>query len=512
MSVAGASSPTSFAMSGNDVQGTSNITVNAKNISLIAASVPTDTGTASVSIGGHLIGTLLFGVTGVSLINPTLPTSISTTELKLPSYNNTFDSTTTHKVMVHTASDGGVELAEMSDLTNEQFGLDDNTASGTMFYVEQVADTVEPGDPQTYHPEVTKLAPGTAGQVLTVGSSGLEWANGGGGGGITNPVEELLVMNAGFQLKDAENTWTDPYDGHVYKTVTIGTQTWLAENYQGHYTWAPNGNAANVETYGGLYFGTGITGNNLPDGWHIPSRDEWNTLYNYVKDQNGYTDNETVAALCDNEAGWSDLTWQTNTSGMGLRAAGSHIAWSNWFLFNSAATYWTNDDDMTSGFKITMIFQKNSRGSGGARFSGTISQNNQCGAAVRLVRDSNATGDPQILKTVTTLKKGATNNTIPTSKAVWTDCLRNVVTTKGDMVFGNSDGTQIQRLGIGTAGQTLMVSSSGTPYWASLYLGTFTTANRPTNAISGAFGFDLTKKCVVWFIEGVWVDAAGAQV
>ena len=332
------------------------------------------------------------------------------------------------------------------------------------------------------------------------------------GGDLSNPVEELLVMEKGFQVKDAENTWTDPYDGHVYKTVTIGTQTWLAENYQGHYTWAPNGNAANVETYGGLYFGTGITGNNLPDGWHIPSRAEWNTLYNYVKDQNGYTDNETVAALCDNEAGWSDLTWQTNTSGMGLRAAGSHIAWSNWFLFNSAATYWTNDDDMTSGFKITMVFQKNSRGSGGARFSGTISQNNQCGAAVRLVRDSNATGDPQILKTVTTLKKGATNNTIPTSKAVWTDCLRNVVTTKGDMVFGNSDGTQIQRLGIGTAGQTLMVSSSGTPYWASLYLGTFTTANRPTNAISGAFGFDLTKKCVVWFIEGVWVDAAGAQV
>ncbi len=72
--------------------------------------------------------------------------------------------------MVQAASDDGVELAEMSDLTNEQFGLDSTTESGSILVVEQV------GEPGEEEPSVIVLAPGTAGQVLSVGSSGLEWA------------------------------------------------------------------------------------------------------------------------------------------------------------------------------------------------------------------------------------------------------------------------------------------------------------------------------------------------
>ena len=354
---------------------------------------------------------------------------------------------------------------------------------------------------------------GQEGQVLTVGASGVpEWADA-SSGGLTNPVEELLVMEKGFQLKDAENTWTDPYDGHVYKTVTIGTQTWLAENYQGHYNWSPNNNAANVPVYGGLYFGNNISGNNVPDGWHLPSQDEWNVLVNYVMNTYSLTRAETCAALCNNEEGWSDLTWQTNTMGMNLVAPGSFYQGQGVTGFNTTGYYFTSDVYWAdSSYHMCFTFSKNQIGSHEVKWSGGISQFQQYGASVRLVRDANASGDPQILKTVTTLKRGATNNTIPTSMAVWNDCLRNVITTKGDMVFGNSGGTQVQRLGIGTAGQSLMVSQDGTPYWASLYLGTFTTANRPASPISGAFGFDLDKHCVVWFIDGAWVDAAGAQV
>ena len=58
----------------------------------------------------------------------------------------------------------------MSDLTNEQFGLDENTVSGSILVVEQV------GDPGEEEPSVVVVPPGTQGQVLTVGSTGIpEW-------------------------------------------------------------------------------------------------------------------------------------------------------------------------------------------------------------------------------------------------------------------------------------------------------------------------------------------------
>lgn len=113
--------------------------------------------------------------TGLSFIYPTLPIFVNTNDLRLPAYAKAYDTTDTHKLMTRADTTGSVELATFSELTNEQFGLDENTSAGTIFYVDQVADTVEPGDPQTYHPEVEKLSPGTTGQVLSVGSSGLEW-------------------------------------------------------------------------------------------------------------------------------------------------------------------------------------------------------------------------------------------------------------------------------------------------------------------------------------------------
>lgn len=71
------------------------------------------------------------------------------------------------------------------------------------------------------------------------------------------------------------NTFTDSRDGHVYQIVTIGTQTWMAQDllYNDPNSVVNNGTR--------LYdYNTAI--NIAPSGWHLPTDVEWQTLETYL--------------------------------------------------------------------------------------------------------------------------------------------------------------------------------------------------------------------------------------
>ena len=150
-------------------------------------------------------------------------------------------------------------------------------------------------------------------------------------------------ISAGSVYDATAKTLTDLRNGQTYKTVTIGDQTWMAENLNYAYTgvpasdstsWCYDNDPANCVKYGRLYtwaaamdsvgtwstngkgcgYGstcspTGTIRGICPEGWHLPDTTEWNTLFTAVGGQS------TAGKVLKSQTGWDD-------SGNGMDAFG----------------------------------------------------------------------------------------------------------------------------------------------------------------------------------------------
>jgi uncharacterized protein (TIGR02145 family) len=96
------------------------------------------------------------------------------------------------------------------------------------------------------------------------------------------------ALSAGSKVENlgppVTGTFTDSRDGKTYKTIKIGTQTWMAENLAYKASsgcWAYDNKVKNVAEYGYLYnWETAKTV--CPPGWHLPGNSEWSALINYL--------------------------------------------------------------------------------------------------------------------------------------------------------------------------------------------------------------------------------------
>jgi uncharacterized protein (TIGR02145 family) len=127
-------------------------------------------------------------------------------------------------------------------------------------------------------------------------------------------------------------------DANVYKTIKIGTQTWMAENLRtfkyndgisipnvaDNTAWANltsgayctyNNTSKNdsIATYGCLYNWYAVsTGKLAPKGWHVATDDDWTTLINYLI-TNGYNYDGTASGYKIAKAMASTNGWTSST-------------------------------------------------------------------------------------------------------------------------------------------------------------------------------------------------------
>jgi len=191
----------------------------------------------------------------------------------------------------------------------------------------------------------------------------------------------------------APQTVTD-IDGNVYKTVTIGTQTWMAENLKvTHYrdgtaipnvtsnttwgsltsgAWCDNSNSTtNGTIYGHLYnwYAATDSRNIAPIGWHIPSAAEWNTLENYLI-ANGFNYDGTTSGNKIAKSLASTVYWMTDTSAGSIANDvsknnksgfnGLPSGWRYWgnglsYALGSGAVWWSS----TNTYNLSLSANKN---------------------------------------------------------------------------------------------------------------------------------------------------------
>ncbi|MBP7102434.1 MAG: fibrobacter succinogenes major paralogous domain-containing protein [Bacteroidales bacterium] len=174
----------------------------------------------------------------------------------------------------------------------------------------------------------------------------------------------FLVTNC---KKDDIGSVTD-IDGNTYKTVKIGTQTWMAENLKvtkyNDGTAIPNvtdgtawsklttgaycnydNDPSKVATYGRLYNWHAVnTGKLCPTGWHVPTSEEWNELSEYL---GGYVvaggklkETGTTHWLSPNEGA-------TNESGFTALPGGLRYGWGTFDYIGEDGFWWSSTETST---------------------------------------------------------------------------------------------------------------------------------------------------------------------
>jgi len=253
--------------------------------------------------------------------------------------------------------------------------------------------TVQGESQQTVNASITNLKPGTIYHYRVR---------------VANEIGVVYSDNITFKtfVDGVEGVVAD-IEGNKYKTIGIGTQIWMSENLKSTkyndgtsilnvfdnsewsqltspaYAWY-NNDITNGETYGALYnwytveYGINNKINVCPVDWHVPSRDEWNVLINYL----GGIDSNAGGKM--KEAGtlhWSSPNiGATNESGFTGLPNGVRLPFGEFSQIKTTG-YWisTTTFDVTSVLLFVLSYS--------TEMSGNMGTPKSSGTAIRCIKD-----------------------------------------------------------------------------------------------------------------------------
>jgi uncharacterized protein (TIGR02145 family) len=168
----------------------------------------------------------------------------------------------------------------------------------------------------------------------------------------------LIILFNVYPLKTQPlEEFTDSRDGNTYKTVTIGSQIWMAENlayyaYDG--CWEYLNDKRYSKTFGYMY-NWEIARGVCPVGWHLPSDIEWTVLTDFL----GGLD--AAGIKMKSISGWIDDGNGTNESGFNGLAGGSRNGNGTYDYLGRYASWWTANQSNTSNAWFRFLYNADNK-------------------------------------------------------------------------------------------------------------------------------------------------------
>ncbi len=232
------------------------------------------------------------------------------------------DDTFPFMFITQTVSGLNPELAFGTVATEKTFGIRNNGTGTLTWNISENVPWLATDKITDYTREDTAIV------TVTVNRDGLE-------PGVYKGEIEITGDNNSINMKVTmvvaiTGTFTDSRDNHIYHWVQIGDQVWMSENLAWlpkvspsadgsfsdpfYYVHSYNGTDVseakttdNYKTYGVLYNWPAAL-EACPDGWHLPSNDEWEQLAQYIGTELGPYYREE-SSWSDGEGDHLSVTW-----------------------------------------------------------------------------------------------------------------------------------------------------------------------------------------------------------
>jgi uncharacterized protein (TIGR02145 family) len=144
---------------------------------------------------------------------------------------------------------------------------------------------------------------------------------------------EMTAKRAAAEM----GTFVDPRDSTEYKTCKIGNQVWLAENLKFELNSddcvAYDDDYQYFDKYGYLYNEKGLE-EAIPEGWHLPTRKEWETVIRFAKKDSRCKD--VLSVLASEE--WIESS--SNKYGFSMVAGGMRYDNDDFDFIDFSAHFW----------------------------------------------------------------------------------------------------------------------------------------------------------------------------